>query len=173
MCYTTIYASRLAKPGYDKVINTVEDFIEKGINDDPLNRNLYSIPQATNSFFVDMYWGTFHVYEDIVASLNASSIAAYGELNRRTFVFENSMDAETGLASGKFGVYAGITNGKYFVTYDWNEQLNLLASFRLMKKVCIFNYYTVFALQRFSPYTELFSQYALQLVSEPISVIYF
>ena len=28
--YTTIYTSRLTKPGYTKVVNTVEEFIENG-----------------------------------------------------------------------------------------------------------------------------------------------
>lgn len=100
----------------------------------------------------------------MTASLTASSNPAYHELNRRILVFKNNDEAETGLASGKFGVYAGISNTKYFVTYDWNEKLHLVSSFRLMKKACIFDYYTVFALQKFSPYTELFSHYALQLV---------
>lgn len=111
-----------------------------------------------------MMWGSYHLYADIKSGLNASSNPAYNELNRRIVVFKNHDDAKTGLASGKFGVNAGIANGKYFVTYDWNEQLNLLSSFRLMKRECIFNYYTVFALQKFSPYTELFSDFALRLV---------
>lgn len=28
--YTTIYTSHLTKPGYNKVINTIDDFIENG-----------------------------------------------------------------------------------------------------------------------------------------------
>lgn len=28
--YTTIYTSRLTKPGYTKVVNTIEEFIENG-----------------------------------------------------------------------------------------------------------------------------------------------
>lgn len=111
-----------------------------------------------------MFWGTYHVYADITSSLNLSSIQAYHDLNQRISVFKNHDEAEIGLASGKFGVYAGISNTKYFVTYDWNEQLHLLTSFRLMRKLCIFNFYTVFAFQKFSPYTELFSHYALLLV---------
>lgn len=97
------------------------------------------------------------------SSLDVSSNPAYHELHKRIIVFKNRYEAEKSLESGKFGVYAGITNAKYFVTYDWNEELNLLSSFRLMKKLCIFNFYTVFAFQKFSPYTELFSHYALQL----------
>lgn len=31
--YTTIYTSYLAKPGYEKLINTVEDFVENGLDD--------------------------------------------------------------------------------------------------------------------------------------------
>lgn len=112
----------------------------------------------------DMYWGSYHKYPEVQESLIASSNPAYLELGRRILVFKNRDDAETGLASGKFGVYAGISHDKYFVTYDWNEQLNLLSSFRLMKKSCIFDYYTAFGFQKFSPYTELFSHYALQLV---------
>lgn len=111
-----------------------------------------------------MYWGSYHRYADIQSSLTASSIPAYLELSRRISVFKNREEAEIGLASGKFGVYAGILMDKYIVTYDWNDQLNLLSSFRLMKKACIFDYYTAFAFQKFSPYTELFSHYALQLV---------
>lgn len=113
----------------------------------------------------DMFWATYYVYDDFVASLNASSIEAYHELNKRITVFKDHSDSEVGLATGKFGVYAGISNDKYFVTYDWNDQLHLFANFRLMKRVCIFNSYTGFALQKFSPYTELFSHYALMLVT--------
>lgn len=109
-----------------------------------------------------MYYGTFHIAPDHVSSLNASAIPAYNELGRRIRIFSNVSNAETGLASGKFAVNAAISNEKYFVNHLWKNYLNLLSSFRLMKKVCIFNYYTVFALQKFSPYTELFSQYALQ-----------
>lgn len=109
-----------------------------------------------------MYWGTPHAYTDISDALTATSNPAFHELNNRITVFKDKTDAEIGLASEKFGVYAGISNSKYFVTYDWNEQLNLLSSYRLMKRICIFNYYTVFALQKFSPYTEMFSHYVLQ-----------
>lgn len=115
-----------------------------------------------------MFWGTLQsvdAYSDITISLNASANPAYHELLRRIIFFKNHNEADSGVATGKIGVYGGITNDKYFVTYnEWNQKLNLLSSFRLMKKACIFNYYTVFALQRFSPYTELFSHYALQLV---------
>lgn len=116
-------------------------------------------------YFTDMLWGSYHFYANTKALLNKSSNPAYQELNRRISIFNNTDHAEISLASEKFGVYAGISNQKYFVTYDWNEQLkNALSTFRLMKKLCIFNFYTVFRLQRFSPYTELFSHYALQLV---------
>lgn len=110
-----------------------------------------------------MFWGAFRKYNDVQALLNLSSIPAYRQLIQRISVFENIGAAETGLASGKFGIYAGISNGKYFVTYDWNKLLHLLSSFRMMKQICIFDYYTVFALQKFSPYTDLFSHYALLL----------
>lgn len=109
-----------------------------------------------------MFWGSYHLYEDFENSLKSSSNPAYHELLRRIKVFKDRSEAEAGLKSGRFGVYGGISNKKYFVTYDWNEQLRMLTSFRLMKKSCIFNYYSVFALQKFSPYTELFNHYALK-----------
>lgn len=109
-----------------------------------------------------MYYGTFEVAPDEISSLKASSIPAYHELVRRIRVFSSVSNAEAALASRKFGVYIGISNYKYFEAFVWVKHLDLLESYRLMKSVCIFDYYTVFALQKFSPYTELFSQYALQ-----------
>lgn len=109
-----------------------------------------------------MYYGMFHVPLDSVSSLNASSNPSYHELGRRIRVFGSVPDAEAALASRKFGVKGSFTNKKYFVSFQWNKHLKLLKSFRLMKKICIFDYYTVFALQKFSPYTELFSRYAIQ-----------
>lgn len=109
-----------------------------------------------------MYFGTFQISPDQLSSLNASSIPAYHELVDRIRIFKNVDEAALGLASGKFGVYAGISNFKYFESFVWTKYLKLIESFRLMKSVCVFEYYTIFALQKFSPYTELFSQYALQ-----------
>ncbi len=113
-----------------------------------------------------MFWGSQYSsgYDDIKSALNASSNPAHHELNRRILFFKNSDDARSALASERFGVFAGISNQKYFVTYEWNEWLDLLKSYRLMKKVCILNYYTGFAIQKFSPYKELINHYALQLV---------
>lgn len=113
----------------------------------------------------DLWWGSENTraYGDLHASLEASSNPAHLELNRRIVAFKNHDEAEAGWASGKFGVFAGISNQKYLVLYEWNEQLRLHSSFRVMRKACIFNYYTGFALQKFSPYKELFSHYALQL----------
>lgn len=113
-----------------------------------------------------MLWGSENTraYGDIHSSLQSSSNMAHHELDQRIVSFHNHDDAEAGWASGKFALFAGISNQKYLVFYEWNEQLKLLSSFRVMRKACIFNYYTVFALQKFSPYKELFSHYALQLV---------
>ncbi|KAJ6643303.1 hypothetical protein Bhyg_08262, partial [Pseudolycoriella hygida] len=168
ICYTTVYTSRLSKPGYTKVIDTIEDFIENGMK-------CFTFEMLNFGFkhFIDMLWGSHHSYADFQSSLSASSNPAYHELNRRIVVFQNNDEAKAALASGKFGVYAGLSNDKYFVTYDWNEQLNLLSSFRLMRKACIFNYYTVFALQKFSPYTEIFSHYALQFQEHGITQFWF
>lgn len=111
-----------------------------------------------------MFCGSNYKYEDVEISLNSSTNKAYHEFHRRMRIFKDQSDIETSLKSGKYGVFGGITNRKYFLSYEWINQLNLLLSFRLAKKICIFDYYTVFALQKFSPYTELFSDYALRLV---------
>ncbi|KAJ6620122.1 Zinc finger protein [Pseudolycoriella hygida] len=146
ICYATIYTSYLAKPGYEKLINSVEDFVEN-----------------------DMYFGSFRIAPDLQSSLNASSIPSYHNLLKRFHVFASISDAETDLASRKFGIYAGIEYKKYFVSYSWIKHMNLISSFRLINKLCIFNYYTVFGLQKFSPYTELFSKYALQFQEHGIT----
>lgn len=138
------------------MIDTIEDFIENGKDCWCEFKNIDSIR------CLDMYWGSYHLYEDLKNSLKLSADPAYQELLRRIKVFKDRSDAEAGLKTGRYGVYGGISNKKYFVTFDWNEQLRLLKSYRLMKKTCIFNYYSVFALQKFSPYTELFSNYALK-----------
>ncbi|XP_037050126.1 uncharacterized protein LOC119084312 [Bradysia coprophila] len=150
--YVTIYTSRLSKPGYAKVIHTVEDFIES-----------------------DMWWGSENTraYSDIHSSLNSSSNSAHHELDRRIVAFANHNDAETGWMSGKFGMFAGISEQKYLVFYEWGDRLQFLSSYRVMKKACIFNYYTVFALQKFSPYKELFSHYALQFQEHGITQYWF
>lgn len=113
-----------------------------------------------------MWWGSENTraYSDIHSSLNSSSNPAHHELDRRIVAFKNHDEAEAGWASGKFAVFAGISDQKYLVLYEWGERLKLLSSYRVMKKACIFNYYTVFAVQKFSPYKEFFSHYALQLV---------
>lgn len=109
-----------------------------------------------------MFWATYYTYEDADKSLNASDNPAYHELLRRFVIVKDQNEAEVCLKTGKYGVYAGITSDNYMVTYDWNDQLHLLKTFRLMKKVCVFNFYSAFALQKFSPYTELFSEHALK-----------
>lgn len=48
------------------------------------------------------------------------------------------------------------------ISYDWSKELHLFTKFRLMKKVCVLNYYSIFPLQKFSPYTDLFSEHALR-----------
>lgn len=107
-----------------------------------------------------MLWASLYTYENAEKSLNASDNPSSHELLRRVTIVDRN-DVEDCFKSGKYGVYAGVTNDNYFITYDWNDYLQLLETFRLMKKVCIFNFYSVFALQKFSPYTELFSEHAL------------
>lgn len=109
-----------------------------------------------------MLWASLYSYEDADKSLNSSDNPDFHELLRRFVIIKDQNEVEVFLKSGKYGVYAGITNENYFVTYDWNDHLHLLKTFRLMKKVCIFNFYSVFALQKFSPYTELFSEHSLK-----------
>lgn len=108
-----------------------------------------------------MLWAAYNTYDDLSNSLNASDNPAYREILRRFTIVKDLKDAEVCLKSGRYGVYAAITNENYFVTYEWNDQLELLKTFRLMKKMCVVNFYSAFALQKFSPYTELFSEYAL------------
>lgn len=111
-----------------------------------------------------MFSGSLYIYEDDNISLKASSNPADHEFQRRMKVFKDESDVEASLKSGKFGVHASISNNKYFASFDWIDRLHLFRTFRLMRKMCIFKYYSVFALQKFSPYTELFSDYALRLV---------
>lgn len=108
-----------------------------------------------------MLWGRYGSYDDVEATFKTSVNPAYRELIRRIVFFKDQNETEIGLKSGKYGVYGGFTNNKYLVTYDF-PNVSMLTSFRLMKRNCMFNYYLVFALQKFSPYTELFSDHALK-----------
>lgn len=106
----------------------------------------------------------------MATSLDLSSNPAYQELHKGVHIFKDVNDAQVRLKSGKCCVLGGVSRNKYLISYDWSTKLHLFTSFRLMKKVCILNYYSVFPLQKFSPYTDLFSEHALRYLL--LSIVY-
>ncbi|XP_037040417.1 uncharacterized protein LOC119077337 [Bradysia coprophila] len=136
--YTTMYTSRLTKPGYTKPIDTFEDFAEQGIS-----------------------WITRLPYKVVTTALNESTRPAFQHIYMSKLTEYNDEQLVKSLRTGHYGVFMTIRSNKYPVDLErithpsgagiWNL-------FRFMK-VCFYSHFSVFSLRKHSPYTVLFNSH--------------
>lgn len=95
---------------------------------------------------------------DITRAFLGSDIASYRLMGQRQeYLSDKEMLIEK-MNTGRYGTITSVLAKKYVINLDWLDKASIIAKFRLMKN-CIFNFFTVFAFKKHSPYTKLFNLY--------------
>lgn len=157
ICYTTIYASRLSKPSYEKPINTVRQVLDHGTFGWVFYFRLYC---SINTFYFrkDLYVCNAYFDVSTMVPLRESINADHRELGNRSLVYgEDVQYRRQVLTERKCAVFeARVTN--YIPVFKFRDDTDLLPLYRTFKK-CVVNHYTGFVFQKYSPYSKLFSWY--------------
>lgn len=153
LCYSTGFTSLLTSSAYTKAIDTVEDFIKAG-----LIELLEFIKDAVILLllFSDLYFGGTYSHEEFLENLNMSGIHSYKELALRHRLNADLGEQSRRLKTGKFAIFTKMLSQDYVTEVEWAKDFS--KTFRPMRS-CIFTYYTVFAFEKHSVYTKLFSKY--------------
>ncbi|XP_037040370.1 uncharacterized protein LOC119077308 [Bradysia coprophila] len=132
--YTTIYTSRLTKPGYTKPVDTFEDFAEQGIS-----------------------WITRHEYDSIRDTLKESTKPAFQIIYDTLKTEDSEEQLVKSLRSGHYGVFMAICSHKYPVDIERITHPSAAGIWNLFRfmKACFYSHFSVFALRKHSPYTVL------------------
>ncbi|XP_037045738.1 uncharacterized protein LOC119081103 [Bradysia coprophila] len=134
ICYTTIYASRLAKPSYDKPINTIRQVVDH-----------------------DLYICNAYFDESTMIPLRESANADHRELGNRSIVYGENVEYRRQLiVEQKCAIFEARITEHYVSLRKFQNDLDLLPIYRTFKR-CITNHFTGFAFQKYSPYTKLFN----------------
>lgn len=89
--------------------------------------------------------------------LRYSVNADYRELGKRSIVYgDNAQYRRRVFTERKCAVFEVRLTKNYVSLLKFKDDLDLISIFRPMKN-CIYNYYTGFAFQKYSPYTKLFN----------------
>lgn len=153
VCYSSGYTSLFSQPRFDKLINTVDDFVRRGITVVSTNRR-NTILFLNISKLLEVHWGYFNAANDYVATLPQSKVKKYRDiLNYSTLetLPERIHRART-IKNYALPVRA-LNNYVTDITYMMDDALKR----RLMKE-CVQINYSVFVLQKFSPFTDFFSE---------------
>lgn len=154
LCYSTGFTSLLTSPAFTKSIDTVEDFIEAGLIELLEFRKQDVIPLLL--LFSDLYFGGIYIEEELIENLNMTGIHSYKELALRQRLNADRGEQSRCLKTGKFAIFTKLLSQDYVTEVEWAKDFS--RTFRPMRS-CIFTYYTVFAFEKHSVYTKLFSQY--------------
>lgn len=89
--------------------------------------------------------------------LRSSVNADYRELGKRSIVYgDNVQYRRRVFTGGKCAIFEVRLTKTYISLLKFKDDLDLLSFFRPLK-TCIYNHYTGFAFQKYSPYTNLFN----------------
>lgn len=106
--------------------------------------------------FSDLHFGGTFYHNEFMTNLNMSGIHSYKELPSRHRLCADLENQSRRLKTGKFAVYTKLLSHDYLTKEEWAKDFK--GSLRPMRS-CIFTYFTVFALEKHSVYTKLFSKY--------------
>lgn len=107
----------------------------------------------------DVRWGYFEYYMDLHTSTVTNYQRLYQLAERETSAEERSARIRT--LDARYAVYTENIMDRYLTAIEPVLEAVLQSKMRLVR-TCMYNHYTVFALQKHSPYTAYFNRKIIQ-----------